>query len=431
MRWEAAMECLDRETATAYLRGDLELDEAGACAAHMAACEGCRGAVEEISALMDYARDALRHVDRPFDRTQWTRIESKVIRDTPWRSSPRVSAIARRAGIVPLIGTVVLAAAASTYVYEQSRSAPVAFPPLTAVPSRPVPVAAPAPAVEALASGPPATRSAMDETAALDLEVQALALLDRAGAFLGEDVAVRRMPGGIRIEASVDTDRRRLEIAHALEPMVGAAGVDIRLQTFRARASRRGASPSGTPRIHEIEVQRDEFPLAAAVRGLLQTTQTTGAGLDEAVRRFAGRAAEQSQQELQHAWAISRIVTRYSTETIARLPDNARGRWRALVRAHALDVAARSRSLADQLRPLAAEDSSGAHDLAGVDTPPIGDSDLAPAVQRLVALSQAQDDAVRAAFLTTSVVRDGAAVRSAEFWDRLREVFELARRIAS
>jgi hypothetical protein len=57
------MACFDRETATAYLRGDLEPDEAEHWASHVAGCEACRQLVEEVSALIDDVRQDLMALD--------------------------------------------------------------------------------------------------------------------------------------------------------------------------------------------------------------------------------------------------------------------------------------------------------------------------------------------------------------------------------
>jgi anti-sigma factor RsiW len=53
------MACLDNETATAYLRGDLEPEEADRWAAHLADCDACQRLVRQVSELMDSVRQDL------------------------------------------------------------------------------------------------------------------------------------------------------------------------------------------------------------------------------------------------------------------------------------------------------------------------------------------------------------------------------------
>jgi len=73
------MACLDRETATAYLRGDLEPDDAERWAAHLANCEVCRQLVEEVSALIDEVRQDLMALDVGVE-SDWPRLEGIIDR---------------------------------------------------------------------------------------------------------------------------------------------------------------------------------------------------------------------------------------------------------------------------------------------------------------------------------------------------------------
>lgn len=57
------MSCIDSETATAYLRGDLDPAEAEPWAAHIAECPTCAETVRQTSALMDRVRELLLRGD--------------------------------------------------------------------------------------------------------------------------------------------------------------------------------------------------------------------------------------------------------------------------------------------------------------------------------------------------------------------------------
>src|SRR5919109_5263012 len=89
---EATMACLDNETATAYLRGDLEPDEAARWAAHLAECEACRLLVQEVSALIDSVRqDLMLSYSQPIS-VNWRQAEQVMRGREPrgWRV-PRVA----------------------------------------------------------------------------------------------------------------------------------------------------------------------------------------------------------------------------------------------------------------------------------------------------------------------------------------------------
>lgn len=80
------MACLDNETATAYLRGDLEPEEADRWAAHLAECDSCRQLVQEVSALMDAVRRELMLAYSDPIVFDWRRAD-RVVRGT--RSAAR------------------------------------------------------------------------------------------------------------------------------------------------------------------------------------------------------------------------------------------------------------------------------------------------------------------------------------------------------
>ena len=63
------MICLDRETAAAYLNGDLEPAEAEEITVHMAECSGCRALVENVSEMIDRVRRTLLFLDVPLPST--------------------------------------------------------------------------------------------------------------------------------------------------------------------------------------------------------------------------------------------------------------------------------------------------------------------------------------------------------------------------
>src|SRR5262249_23833232 len=108
----------------AYLRGDLDPHQAALCAAHVADCDTCRQIVEEISALMDHARDALRELEDPSEAPDWSRIARGIDRAIAWQppsvrwSMPQWGPRWRLAP-VPLFVSVMFVAVLGAFVYEQ------------------------------------------------------------------------------------------------------------------------------------------------------------------------------------------------------------------------------------------------------------------------------------------------------------------------
>lgn len=70
------MTCLDRETAAAYLSGDLDSIDAEQCAAHLLECAACCAIVEQVSGLMNGAREVLLLLDDPALETDPPSVEA-------------------------------------------------------------------------------------------------------------------------------------------------------------------------------------------------------------------------------------------------------------------------------------------------------------------------------------------------------------------
>lgn len=457
------MACLDKETATAYLRGDLDPHQAALCAAHVADCDTCRQIVEEISALMDHARDALRELEDPSDAPDWSRIARGIDRAIAWQP-PRVRwsmpqwgarwAMPRwRLAPVPLFVSLMFVAVLGAFVYEQRHAERTGSPAPASVgsPTRPRAVSD----IELPAATPtPTPVRTLSRAAQLALEVRALSLLDGAGALLGEQVNVRRAPNGVRVEVTVDSDQRRLEIARALAPIVGTPGVQIRLQTFASAARNRpeAAREIEAPlRMREVQVQRDDFPAAPIVRDALRAAhpEKDAGAIDQDTRQLAARATEQSQLALQHAWAVVRLASRYApAEVASTLPADARQTWHAMIQLHAREVAAQVAGLGETLQPLLPDstqhsDTAPRADAAAVAETPTGTNrahatepasidarELAQVANRLVTLAQMQDEIVRASFSASADTPATASILSPELRSTRQELIRLARQIS-
>jgi len=104
------MACLDRETAMAYLRGDLDPDEAEQWSAHVANCEACRLRLEEVSEMVDDVRHELMVADVTSEQ-DWTRLEELIDQQTAGRSSEGRSARLNASAVAAVAASLVIAAA--------------------------------------------------------------------------------------------------------------------------------------------------------------------------------------------------------------------------------------------------------------------------------------------------------------------------------
>ncbi|HLA12937.1 MAG TPA: sigma-70 family RNA polymerase sigma factor [Pyrinomonadaceae bacterium] len=262
--------------------------------------------------------------------------------------------------------------------------------------------------------------------ATADLEVEVLRLLNSAGADLGEQVSVTRTSEGeLKIQGLVETDQRKTEILRALASVAKNPAVKIDVSTFgealarqkQARGSK-GAAGSGTTSAERIEAAGDVFPAYADLRGRFS---------DEEARRYATAMVNRSHEAMRRAWALKRLLQQFSAEDLRTLSPEARAKWLGLIRTHAGAFGRETAQLRQQLAPIFFPGGAGDDGAAG--SPIASDADLLRAVERLIALSSANDQAVTAAFTVSANSTAGSAIKGAHFFRSLRSAEKLASEI--
>lgn len=103
------MICLDKETAAAYISGDLEPELAEQCAIHVAECATCRALVEGISEMIDRVRQYLLLMDVPVTEAEIPPVEAIKARAAPPQAPSRawfhrMTSIVGRTGSAPAQG---------------------------------------------------------------------------------------------------------------------------------------------------------------------------------------------------------------------------------------------------------------------------------------------------------------------------------------
>jgi anti-sigma factor RsiW len=293
------------------------------------------------------------------------------------------------------------------------------------------------------------TPKRLSDSALMGLELEALHLLDGAGALLGEQVNVTRTPTGIvRVEATVDSNARKDDLERALAPLSRSAGVHVTVETFETAAKRdrsrdreadadADGNPTGqtrTPVLREVEIHKDDIPVGPFLRRYFGSSGAADAGVDPAVadqvRTFASRAVEQSRLIVQHAWAMKGLASRYRLDAQRLLDDRARTTWQAMIREHAAAVADHASQLRHLLQPAFFPDESIA--LATRDTSDATVDDIGVAAERILTLAHTQDDAVRTALVTSTTASSTTTfLQTQQFWHALSELVTLAQRAAA
>jgi hypothetical protein len=258
----------------------------------------------------------------------------------------------------------------------------------------------------------PETRNSKLETsiATAELEIEVLRLLNQAGADLGEQISVRRPPAGpLRVIGILDTEQRKAEILHALQPLSNNPAVRIEVKTvaeaMAARQENRGASRPIT--VEGVEVAADTFPAYADLRAQMS---------DEDARVFAARMVSRSHSAMRHAWALRRLMAQFSPTDLANLQPEAHAKWIGLIQSHARQFERETASLRQQLQPIFSPGGLAGTTSGGEIT---NDAELARAVERLVALASANYEIVRSAFTVTREAAAFSAIKSPQFWQSM------------
>ena len=275
---------------------------------------------------------------------------------------------------------------------------------------------------------PIATSAINSAIATAELEIEALRLLNQAGADLHEQIEVSRTARGrLRIEGILDTEARKAELLGALAGLKANPSVEIDLQTVaeaaerqRSQASRRSSPPGAVFERDEIAVTR--LPVDSELRRHLTARGVSDDRMDEEIRRFASATLAHSRQAARYAGALRQLSARFSNGE--SLDPAARTKWRQLRASHARALHAEILALRASLAPVfaaVASPNEGA-EFSALES----DEDLRRAAERVAALCAESDRALIAAFSLSSDSSPAAAVKTSGFWLSLRRIEHIA-----
>ncbi len=261
-------------------------------------------------------------------------------------------------------------------------------------------------------------KSPVDAVASPELEIEVTYLLNRIKANLGEQVSLTRTAGGaLRIEALAENDARRDEILRALSPVRNNPAVKVEVSTV-AEAVKHQQNRSKSATVREVEVANNRTPADAELRAYF-SARLVGEAIDEEINRYTNRVMAHSRQALLHASALKKLVTRFSPEQMRGLAPEAQAKWLAMIREQAIDYQHEIANLRQELRPIFNGSSAPTQEV-------VTEANLARSADRLVELSYANDEAVRAAFTISAEGNNAATIKSAQFWRSLSSAENLA-----
>ena len=265
------------------------------------------------------------------------------------------------------------------------------------------------------------------------LEIEVLQLLNQVGADVSEQINVTRTPDGLlQVQGIVETEKRKIEIIQALQPVATNPALRIDIQTV-AEASQREAqqksSASAPAVVSRVEVNKGAMPAEADLRRYFSAS---GGDVDERIRQFASRMINHSQQALFHASALKRLSEKFSDEQLRALDPDAHAKWLAIIRQHARAFQQEMASLRQELRPVFfASMPLGTQSRQSQDSEIRTDAELIEASIRLMRLAATNDRIVRSAFTISAETSVTSAVAAPQFWKSLGDAQSLAAKIGA
>jgi len=283
------------------------------------------------------------------------------------------------------------------------------------------------PAITASASPAPSHSSPATTS---EMEIEALRLLQQAGADLGEQVEVKRTAQGQpRIEGLVESEARKAELQRALAPMLTHPAVRFQIETVaEALARQRKAKPNNaantSPAVaSRIEVEKAALPIAADLQAYLQARGS--AATDAEVQELATRLHTQARRAFDHLYALQRLTKQVSPSQFDALDRTAQAKFLGLLAHHAHGYNAKAQrwrtDLAAVLRvalPASATPASF-HNTA----------ELYRAITQLSALGKTAALALDQSLTIANQPSSTTTVKSPTFWRMVSEAENLASQI--
>jgi hypothetical protein len=238
----------------------------------------------------------------------------------------------------------------------------------------------------------------------------------------------RTAEGRLRVEALVETAARKQEVLRALARFNNHPAIKIEVETVAEALKRQKSSPGATI-LREVEVMKGMIPADPDLRRYFTQQPAHGQPIDEQINQFANRMINRSRQALLHASALTRLVKRFSPETVQGLKPEAQVQYRAMINGHAEECRREIMRLYHELQPIffPAETLEGR---AG-EKERTGDADPARIAEQLLQLSYTHDEMMRSAFTLSTVVRSGPPIKSLQVRRSLKAAESLVMEIQS
>jgi len=259
-----------------------------------------------------------------------------------------------------------------------------------------------------------ATATGPNAVATAELEVDVMNALHTAGADLGEQIEVRRTPGGpLTISGVVETPERRSQILNALGPIKDNPAVRISISTVtEALAAERANKARPQPSVERVQVDADSYPAEGELLAHFKDAGTA--------RSFAARMTTQSSRAMSYLWAMKRLKGQFSGSQVEKLTPEARAKLLGVVRSYASNYQREIGTLRRELQPVFSGGGGGGGTVGKIGS----DAELLQTIDQLFAAGTGTNQVIRMAFTTGSSAT--SALGAAQFWQSLARAEALA-----
>ncbi len=258
----------------------------------------------------------------------------------------------------------------------------------------------------------------LSAAAIMELEVEALYQLHSIGACLREQTDVKRADGGLRIQAIVDSEKRRGEFLDALQSMADSSAVSLEILTADEALKQQMSLPARPVASRRVEIRRDRIPVYEHLRSHFSAR---GGEIDQEIQRFASRMMSHSRRALLHAWALKQIALEFSSAEMSALDANAQSRLRQIGADHARSFEQESAALAEGLSPVFGQAMEQNSNVDGLN--------ISEAAERIFEAAVFHEKVLRQAFTVSNDGAQSFLVSTRQFWDSLAAARKMARRI--
>ncbi len=254
--------------------------------------------------------------------------------------------------------------------------------------------------------------TAPNTVATAELEVEVMNALHDAKADLGEQIEVRRAPGGpVTLVGVVETPERKNQILNSLGVLKDNPAVRIQISTVsEALAAEKTNRARPQPSVERVGVDIDSYPAEGDL--LIHFGDAAKA------RNFAARMTGQSSRAMNYLWAMKRLKGQFAGTQVEKLTPEARTKLLNVVSSYASNYQREIGTLRRELQLVFGGGGGGTSRKIG------SDAELLQTIDELFTAGTGTNQVVRSAFTTSATAT--SALRTTQFWQTMARAEALA-----